>query len=115
MYVQFGVYIIVSLGLFNLLDSFVKVSTNKITAMYGAAAINLYYFFGLPGWLRAVSGLFGATPPGGLAWVLQAGLLRFTLAWIFRTYRKHPLFLGRLLQGGETRSAPGPARGLTQA
>ena len=115
MYIQFAIYMIVSVGLFNLLDSFVKVSANKLTAVYAAAALNLFYFFGLPGWLKAVSGLFGGAAPAWLAWVLQAGLLALTLLWIARTYRKEPLFLGQLLQGEDTRIATGAARVLKQA
>ena len=115
MYLQFALSLVLSVGVFYVLDSFLKVTVNKITALSGAAAFNLFYWFSLPGWLKAVGSLFGGTPPAWLAWALQAGILALTLIWIARTYRKEPLFLGQLIQGEETRIASGAARVLKQA
>ncbi|NUM43657.1 MAG: FAD-dependent oxidoreductase [Anaerolineales bacterium] len=115
MYLQFGLYIVLSIGLFFLLDAFLKVTTNKLTAVSGAVAINLFYGFGLPGWLNAVGSMFGATPPAWVAWVGQVAIAGVAVAWVIRTYRKEPMFLGQLMQQEETRIAPGASRVLKQA
>jgi NADPH-dependent 2,4-dienoyl-CoA reductase/sulfur reductase-like enzyme/ferredoxin len=112
MYGQFVLFVLVSVGSFHLLNSFLKVSLNKITALYAAAAFNLFYVFGLPGWLDAVAKLAGQTAPVWLAWVGSGSILAVTIAWVWRTYRKEPIFVGQLVQGEETRIASGAAQAL---
>jgi nitrite reductase (NADH) large subunit len=115
MYLWFALYMLVSVGVFFVLNAFVKVTTNQLTALCGAAALNMFYWFGLPAWVNAVSGLFGVTPPAWIAWLGQAGILVLTAVWIARTYAKEPLFLGQVMQQEETRIAPGAARVLRKA
>jgi VWFA-related protein len=104
MYLQFALYIVMSVSVFNIL-SLLKVSPNKLTAVYGAVAFNLFYWFGLPGWLQAAGSVVGLTPPVWLAPVLQVGILAVTFNWIVRTCRKEPLFLDQVRQGKETHAA----------
>src|SRR4029079_15076033 len=47
LYLQFLLCAMASAGTFFLFDAFVKVSTNRITALYGAAALNLFYWYGI--------------------------------------------------------------------
>lgn len=117
MYLQFALAMIVSAGAFFIVDALVKVSANKLTAVYGAIAINLFYWFGMPSWLNAVSGLFALKPLPWLAWIVQAVIGAATVVWIYRTYRKEPLFLNQLMQtqGEETRINAGAARVLRKA
>jgi NADPH-dependent 2,4-dienoyl-CoA reductase/sulfur reductase-like enzyme/ferredoxin len=115
MYLWFALYMLVSVGAFFVLDAFVKVTTNHLTALCGAAALNLFYWFGLPTWLNAVGGLFGLTPPAWIAWLGQVAILVVTATWLARTYAKEPLFLGQVMQQEETRIAPGAARVLRNA
>jgi nitrite reductase (NADH) large subunit len=115
MYLWFALYMLVSVGAFFVLDAFLKVTTNKLTALCGAAALNLFYYFSLPAWINAVGGLFGVTPPAWLAWLGQATILVLTAVWITRTYAKEPKFLGQVMQQEQTRIAPGAARVLRKA
>jgi NADPH-dependent 2,4-dienoyl-CoA reductase/sulfur reductase-like enzyme/ferredoxin len=115
MYLWFALYMLVSVGAFFVLDAFLKVTTNKLTALCGAAALNLFYYFSLPAWINAVGGLFGVTPPAWLAWLGQTTILVLTAVWIIRTYAKEPKFLGQVMQQEQTRIAPGAARVLRQA
>ena len=115
MYSQFALYMIVSVGLFFLLDVFFKVTPNKLTALCGAAAFNLFYWFSLPKWVETFGSLFGLTLPAWPAWLGQAAVFALTVAWVLRTYRKEPLFLEQVLQQEETRVTPGAARVLKQA
>ena len=115
MYLQFGLYVIISIGIFNFLDAFLKVTTNKLTALFGAVAINLFYGFGLPQWLNAVGSMFGVVPPVWVGWAGQAVIIGVAVVWMVRTFRKELLFLGQLMQQEETRIAPGASRVLKQA
>jgi NADPH-dependent 2,4-dienoyl-CoA reductase/sulfur reductase-like enzyme/ferredoxin len=115
MYLQFALIMLVSAGVFFVLDAFLKVTTNKLTALCGAAALNLFYWFSLPPWFQAVGGLLGLTPPAWLAWGMQALILALTAVWVARTYGKEALFLEQVMRQEETRIAPGAARVLRTA
>ena len=48
MYLQMAVFIITGAGIFFFLDSFLKVSLNKLTAFSAASAFNIFYWFAVP-------------------------------------------------------------------
>jgi nitrite reductase (NADH) large subunit len=99
MYLNFALYSIVSAGTFFLIDSFVKVTTNKITVLYGAAALNLYYWFN--------SLLFGeliSTPPSmAFVWAVRLFIFGLTIIWIYRTYNKELAFVDQSLDLDNTK------------
>ena len=53
---QVALYMAVSVASFVLLDSFVKVTTHKLTTLYGALAFNVFYWYGAPAFVEAVTG-----------------------------------------------------------
>ncbi len=97
LYLFFALFICVSAGLFFLLDSFVKVTANKLTALYGAAALNLYYWFNLPLLAERLGELAGVAAPVGLIWPARLALLLLTIIWVARTYAKEPLFVAQTM------------------
>lgn len=115
MYLGLAVAIALSVATFFTLDSFVKVSPNKLTALAAAAALNLFYWFGLPGWLATLGGLLGFAPAGWAVWVGRIALLALTIVWVARTYAKEPLVLARLAGGEATRLAPQATSALRAA
>lgn len=84
-----GLYMAVSLASFVLLDSFVKVSTHKLTTLYGAVAFNLFYWFGAPNFVAAIT---SSPSPDAVTWVLRAAVLALTLTWLLRGYQKEDRF-----------------------
>ncbi len=88
LYTQTGLYMMVSVALFTVMDTFLKVTPNKITAVWGAAAISLFYWFVLPAWANAVAGLLGVGLPTWLIWAGRSHVILLALVWINRTYRK---------------------------
>lgn len=93
MYGLFALYSLVSVGLFYAAETFFKVTSNKITVIFGAAALNLYYWFN-----AGVIGALIATPPPVLfVWGLRSLVLGLTLFWIYRTWRKEAPFVEQLL------------------
>ncbi len=97
MYIQFGLYIAVSIGAFFALSAFLKVSATKITAFYAALAFNLYYWFNLPPLLSKIEWLSGISLGEWANWTLSGLILVLTLVWLIRTYYKEPLFIARSL------------------
>jgi len=95
MYLQFALFIFISSGLFFLLESLVKAGRNRITTLYGAAALNLYYWFNFPLLAERLGGLAGLSAPAWLIWSAQAGVLTLTLIWAARTYAKEPVFVAQ--------------------
>ncbi|MEZ4868330.1 MAG: FAD-dependent oxidoreductase [Caldilineaceae bacterium] len=89
LYSGFALYSLVSVATFFLLDSFVKVTSNKLTVLYGALALNLYYWFNAV----TIASLFVTPPPAWLVWPLRLGVLLLTLLWIQRTYQKEQTFI----------------------
>lgn len=94
MYALFAVFMLGSVGLFYLFDSFLKVSTSKITTIFGALALNFYYWFNAP----LIGELFGVTAASAVMWALRALVLGLTVIWIVRTYQKEPIFLKEVMQ-----------------
>ena len=71
-----------SAGSFLALEALLPASTPKLAAVYGAAAINLFYWWAAPG-------------PDWIAWPLRAVVLALTVVWLRRTFAKERVFLER--------------------
>ncbi len=94
MYALFAIFMLFSAGLFYFFDSFLKVSTPKITTIFGASALNFYYWFNAP----LIGELFGTTAAPMVMWALRALVLGLTVVWIVRTYQKEALYLKEVMQ-----------------
>ncbi len=92
LYGRMLLYMLLSLALFTVADTFLKVSVNKITAVWGAAAISLFYWFVLPPWLNTVTGLAGLSLPGWIGWLGRADVLVLALVWTQRTFVKEQVY-----------------------
>jgi hypothetical protein len=94
MYLQFALFSAVSAGIFFLIESFIKATTNKLTGFFGAAALNLYYWFNVPLLTELIS-----TPPSlWFIWSVRVVVLIITIAWLFRTYQKEQTYKEHFLE-----------------
>jgi nitrite reductase (NADH) large subunit len=84
-----ALYMAASVASFQLLDSFLKVTTHKLTTLYGALAFNIFYWFGAPNFAQAVT---GEPSPDAVTWALRAAVLALTATWVLRGYRKEAQF-----------------------
>lgn len=91
MYLWFLLYMLVSLGSFYLLNSLLNVSSHKITTLYAAAALNIYYWFNFPLFLKFLDSTFHVRVPDMVFWSARILLYIVTVYWVFRTYRKENL------------------------
>ena len=102
-YAQFASLLLLSAGSFYLLTTFLKVTAIKITTVYAAAALDLYYWFSLPIFADRLHAASGLSIPQELVWALQGAIVALTALWIVRTFRKETPFV-------EQAVAPRPAR-----
>lgn len=103
MYLQFASAMAVSIGGFHVADTFLKVSTNKLTVLAAATALNLFYFSVFPVWFKNIGTAFGCQLAGWLPWLAQGALLAVTFAWIIRSFAKERDFLAQLQSQAEAR------------
>jgi len=92
-----AVAVAVSVALFTTLRTFVRVSPFRLTALFGAAAWTLFYWWGLPMVLRSLVELGGSAvvPRDELIIVLRVAVVASSLLWLARTFRREPRFLAR--------------------
>ena len=74
-----------SLAAFTTLETFAKVRANTLTALFAAAAFNIYYWFAAEKMVAAVSELVQATPAPPWTWAIRGAVLAVTLVWFART------------------------------
>ncbi len=118
-YAALAAYLLASVGVYYVVDTFVKATPFKITTGFGALALNLFYWFVIPLWLGNVTGLLGSAPGAlpliWLAWLLRLGLLTLTLIWLQRSFAKEPIFIAQLMPSEPTRVSAAAVRVLDKA
>ena len=75
-------YMAVSLALFTLANTFIKVSTHTITSSFGAIAFGIFYWY-----------VAGQLEPA--TWPLRAAAIALATVWLVRTWRKEKPFLAQ--------------------
>lgn len=93
MYLRFLLYLLASVGSFYLLLSFLKATPYTLTTLYGAAALNIYYWYNFHNLATQVHTSFGITVLEVTVWCARAVVLALTLLWIDRTLRKERAYI----------------------
>jgi nitrite reductase (NADH) large subunit len=89
-YARFAAYITASAGSFFAAEAVLKVSVNKITALYGGAAISAYYWFAAP----VLAGtLLGDSRSAWFVWTVRGAVWVLAGAWVVRTWAKEAVFV----------------------
>lgn len=96
--------LIVSIGIFFFLETFAKVSANKLTALFGACAFSVYYWFSLPILLSSVQHIFNAPIPSPILWVLRSLLGGAICIWLYRTYMTEKKFIAQAIAANVSQS-----------
>jgi len=93
MYMGFAIVCLISLGTFFAVETFVKATSNQLTVLYGALALNFYYWFNAP----TLGDLIGTPALLWFVWPLRVLIFGLTLIWVYRTYQKEPQFIELML------------------
>jgi NADPH-dependent 2,4-dienoyl-CoA reductase/sulfur reductase-like enzyme/ferredoxin len=105
-YVLIGLYCALSLALFQVLDTFLKVHNNRLPIAFGGAAFCCYYWFAADTWLHTAGRLAGWDTPVAAVWGARAALGVLALAWMARGFATENAFREQMAQ----RSAGQPVR-----
>ena len=100
MYLRFAISVLVSAGSFFLIDATFRITTSKLAAVYGAAALNLFYWYNSPSIAGAIGEVTGADVRW-LVWPLRVAVLILTLVWVVRTFRTERQFVDQALGAGQ--------------
>src|ERR1039458_8362838 len=92
MYGQLALYAGVSALAFLAADAFLPVSSHKLTTLWAAAALNIFYWFGFPVIYKAITNQHA---PGGATWAARVVVFGLTAFWVVRTYVKERAFVER--------------------
>ncbi len=112
MYVQLISFMLGSAGLFFVLDSFLKVSSFKITTVFGGMSIFLFYWFIVP---LALTDFVASESIQLFVWGARAALLSLLIWWVQRSYFREKQFIGQIRPSSETRLSAGIASALKDA
>ncbi|MEM7128098.1 MAG: FAD-dependent oxidoreductase [Chloroflexota bacterium] len=97
-YGTMALYAMVSVGLFSLITSFIKTSQQQIAVIFGAVALNIYYWFNAP----VIANLVMEPVAEWLPWLIRSLVLALTILWIYRTVLKENLFLQETEEAEQT-------------
>lgn len=93
MYGRIIVIVLISLGIFVLLDTFLRASSFRLSTLFGAIALNYYYLFNIPTAAKTLQILTGFTLPIWVLWIAHLTLFVLSGAWIYRTYLKERVYV----------------------
>jgi len=85
-FLELGITVLLSMGLFFVLTSLLRCSLYKIVALYGAVSLILFYWFAAPIMVATVVSL-GLPLPSWTAHVFQAAVVGITASILFSGYR----------------------------
>jgi nitrite reductase (NADH) large subunit len=90
MYGQLALYVGVSVLAFVAADAWLPVSSHKLTTLWAAAALNIFYWFAFPVIYKAIT---GDSAPAGATWTARVIVFGLTVIWVVRTYLKEQAFV----------------------
>jgi nitrite reductase (NADH) large subunit len=95
MYGRFAVYVLASVALFFTLETLLRVSAVKLTTLFGAAALNIYYWYTGDILAEKVGEIAGTGTPDAVSWAIRGVVAALTVVWVVRTYRKERAFVAQ--------------------
>ena len=91
LYGELAAYLLGSVGAFFALDAAVPLTTSVLASLFGAAALNIFYWYVSLTFVSDLHQIFGIDVPV-LRWFVRAVVLALTLVWIVRTRVVEKLF-----------------------
>lgn len=115
LYVHFLLYTGISMAIYKLLDTFAKVPTNSLNVLFGAAALNVYYWFAADGVFKALSVLGGDwAVPQAAPYFIRVPLWIVTGVWLWRGFATEDVFRREFITKSATQ-AVGVGQGAVAA
>lgn len=93
---QIALYMAASIAAFQLVDSFLPVSTHVVTTLWAALAFNIFYWYGVK---TVYAAWADGDAPDALVWGAHVVVFALTVAWVIRTWRKERAFVAQATGG----------------
>ncbi|HLZ73043.1 MAG TPA: FAD-dependent oxidoreductase [Dehalococcoidia bacterium] len=107
MYGRFLLYMGVSAGLFFALEALLRVSAVKLTTLFAAAALGIYYYYNVPALFGRLHDATGLTAGDAVIWTVRGAVFALAAWWVVRTYLQERAFAA---QAAPAPAAAGPVR-----
>jgi nitrite reductase (NADH) large subunit len=111
MYGKFGLYILGGIGAFFVLDSLLRVSTAAVAVLFGAVALDLYYWFNWP----YLANRIGDSAPWWFVWPARSVVFALSAVWVVRTLLKERRFIEETAAPQQVRLGAGSEAVLQEA
>ena len=111
MYGRFGIFVLGGIGAFFLLESLIRVSSATVAVLFGAAALDLYYWFNWP----LLAERIGDAEPVWFVWPARGVVIALSAVWVVRTLRKERRFVEVVAAPASVRLGPGGEAVLEEA
>ncbi|HEY7295723.1 MAG TPA: 2Fe-2S iron-sulfur cluster-binding protein, partial [Dehalococcoidia bacterium] len=108
-YLRFLLYMAASAGLFFALEALLRVSVVKITTLFAATALSIFYYFNVPRLFGRLHDATGLTAGDGVIWAVRCAVFALAAWWVLRTYLQERAFLA-LASAAPAPAAAGPVR-----
>jgi NADPH-dependent 2,4-dienoyl-CoA reductase/sulfur reductase-like enzyme/ferredoxin len=105
MALELALYAGASLAVFTVLDTFVKTSLVKLPAIFGIAALNIFYWYGAPAMTEAAARVSGEPVSDLSAWIVRGGVGAVSLIWLARTFATERRFMRQTVESAAAQSA----------
>lgn len=92
------IFMLISGGIFFLLDYLLKLSITKLTTIFTAAAFSIYYWFSIPVLTGSVRKISGLDFPVELNYILTGLVYLMVLYWVYRTFITERKFILKFFQ-----------------
>lgn len=112
LYLGFALYLAASAGAFFAATTFLRLPAARLPAIFGVAALNIFYWYVFPAWTKTVATLAGVEPVPAVAWASTGALGAASLWWLVRTARKERDFLAQRQESQEVQLPAGAVSAL---
>jgi NADPH-dependent 2,4-dienoyl-CoA reductase/sulfur reductase-like enzyme/ferredoxin len=84
-YEHLAIYVLVSVGSFFALDALLPLTSSMLTAVYGALAINIFYWYSSVTLVKSFATITGVSVPWA-SWPIRAAVLLLAIVWLAHTH-----------------------------
>lgn len=95
LYLQFGLYCLIGIGAYHALETLLKLSPAKNTAIFAMVSVNIFYWYASLILQNTTTSLTGINIPDFGVWIFRSCVLLFSVYWLWKTFAKENLFLSQ--------------------
>ncbi|TQV85012.1 FAD-dependent oxidoreductase [Aliikangiella coralliicola] len=95
LYLQFGLYCLIGVGAYQVIETLFKLSPQKNTALFAVISINIFYWYASVILFESIGKLSGFAFPDWSAWSIRGAVALISIFWFWKTLAKEKMFLSQ--------------------